>query len=176
MKPSVARPKPGYLERRLVSRKMTLTREQASFAHWPWRARRPSEPRSPSESPFRGDLYRAHDTNLKATLRRSIAQVKGKYIRELCLPSRQLTLAGLTLYRLLLPRGKQSREPPKTNRSKGQAHPPCDMPRSERCRIRGNCLQGIALPSPAQAPAAGRAPGAGRAAPASGSQRAVKRA
>jgi hypothetical protein len=36
------------------------------------------------------------------------------------------------------------------------------MPRSERCRIRGNCLHGIALPSRAQAPVADRAPGAGR--------------
>jgi hypothetical protein len=34
------------------------------------------------------------------------------------------------------------------------------MPRSERCRIRGNCLHGIALPSLAQAPAADGAPGA----------------
>ena len=33
--------------------------------------------------------------------------------------ARQLILAGLTLYWLLLPRWKQSKEPPKTNRSKG---------------------------------------------------------
>jgi hypothetical protein len=33
------------------------------------------------------------------------------------------------------------------------------MPRSERCRIRGNCLHGIALPSLAQAPVAGGASG-----------------
>jgi hypothetical protein len=39
------------------------------------------------------------------------------------------------------------------------------MPRSERCRVRGNCLDGIALPSRGQAPAAGGPPGAGRAAP-----------
>ena len=32
------------------------------------------------------------------------------------------------------------------------------MPRSERCRIRGNCVHGIALPSRAQAPVAGGAP------------------
>ena len=31
------------------------------------------------------------------------------------------------------------------------------MPRSERCRIRGNCLDGIALPSLAQASVAGGA-------------------
>jgi hypothetical protein len=47
------------------------------------------------------------------------------------------------------------------------------MPRSERCRIRGNCLDGIALPFLAQAPVAGgpcrrRRPGAGRAPPALG--------
>ena len=42
------------------------------------------------------------------------------------------------------------------------------MPRSERGRVRGNCLQGIALPFLAQAPAAGGAPAAGQAAPASG--------
>jgi hypothetical protein len=54
--------------------------------------------------------------------------------------------------------GKQPKEPSKTNRSKGQAPPPCDMPRSERGRIRGNCRQRIALPSLAQAPAAGGAP------------------
>jgi hypothetical protein len=39
------------------------------------------------------------------------------------------------------------------------------MPRSERCRIRGNCLDGIALPSPAQAPVADGAPGAGQSGP-----------
>jgi hypothetical protein len=32
------------------------------------------------------------------------------------------------------------------------------MPRSERCRIRGSCLHGIALPSLTQAPVAGGAP------------------
>ena len=42
------------------------------------------------------------------------------------------------------------------------------MPRSERGRIRGNCLHGIALPSLAQAPAAGGAPAAGRASAAGG--------
>src|ERR1700722_6841523 len=36
------------------------------------------------------------------------------------------------------------------------------LPRSERCRIRGNCVHGIALPSLAQAPVAGGAPGAAR--------------
>jgi hypothetical protein len=34
------------------------------------------------------------------------------------------------------------------------------MPRSERCRIRGNCLHGIALLSLAQGPVAAGAPGA----------------
>ena len=53
-------------------------------------------------------------------------------------------------------------------------HPPCNMPLSERYRIRGNCLHGIAPLSLAQAPvadrapAAGGAPGARRTAPASG--------
>src|SRR5580692_12929069 len=42
------------------------------------------------------------------------------------------------------------------------------MPRSERCRIRGNCLHGIAPLSLAQAPVAGAAPAADRAAPAWG--------
>ena len=42
------------------------------------------------------------------------------------------------------------------------------MPRSEHCRIRGNCLNGIVLLSLAQVPAADGAPGDGRAAPASG--------
>ena len=81
------------------------------------------------------------------------------------MPARLHTLAGLTLYRRLLPRRKVilSNRPRRT-----AVHPPCDMPRSERCRIRGNCLDGIALPSLAQAPVAGGAPAAGRAAPASG--------
>jgi hypothetical protein len=55
---------------------------------------------------FGGDFYRAHDTNLKATLRRSIAQVKGEIHPGALLTARQIGLAGLTLYRLLLPRWK----------------------------------------------------------------------
>jgi hypothetical protein len=46
------------------------------------------------------------------------------------------------------------------------------MPRSERCRIRGNCLHGIALPALAQAPVVDGAPGAGR----EGRRRAARRA
>jgi hypothetical protein len=42
------------------------------------------------------------------------------------------------------------------------------MPRSGRCRIRGNCLDGIALLSLAQAPVAGAAPAAARASAAGG--------
>ena len=68
---------------------------------------------------------------------------------------RLLILAGLTLYRLLLPRWKTTQrtaqDEPQSGDNRGP-HPPCDMPRSERCRIRGNCLHGIALPSMAQAP------------------------
>jgi hypothetical protein len=45
------------------------------------------------------------------------------------------------------------------------------MPRSERCRIRGNCLQGIALLSLAQAPVADGAPAADRAARRAGASR-----
>ena len=104
-----------------------------------------------------GDLYRAHDTNLKATLRRSIAQVIWKCIRELCFPSSQITLAGLTLYRLYYRDGKQPKEPSKTNRSKGQARLPCDMPQSGLVSARGH------LPSLGQAPQGGGAPAAGEA-------------
>jgi hypothetical protein len=110
-----------------------------------------------------------------AALRRSIAQVKWKYIRELCLSARQLSLAGLTA----LPASTTALESNPKNRPRRTAvgdnrgpHPPCDMPRSERCRIRGNCLHGIALPSPAQAPASRRAPDAGGA---PGDSRAARR-
>jgi hypothetical protein len=48
----------------------------------------------------------------------------------------------------------QSRRPRFADAHGGPGYPPCDMPRSERCRIRGNCLDGIALPSLAQAPVA----------------------
>src|ERR1700733_6009991 len=106
-----------------------------------------------------------------AALRRSIAQVKWKYIRELCLSARQLSLAGLTA----LPASTTALESNPKNRPRRTAvgdnrgsHPPCDMPRSERCRIRGNCLDRIALLSLAQAPVADGALRVGRAAPASG--------
>jgi hypothetical protein len=77
-------------------------------------------------------------------------------------------LAGPALYRLLLPRWKatQKNRPRRTAvRDNRRPRPPCDMPRSERCHIRGNCLHGITLPSLAQVPVAGRAPGDGRALP-----------
>ena len=50
-------------------------------------------------------------------------KVKWKYIRELCLPARQLILAGLTLYRLLLPRRKPIQ---RTAQDETAVHPPCD--------------------------------------------------
>src|ERR1700733_3495932 len=51
---------------------------------------------------LRGDLYRAHDTNLMATLRRSIAQSEMEIHPGALLTSPRDNLAGLTLYRLLL--------------------------------------------------------------------------
>jgi hypothetical protein len=42
--------------------------------------------------------------------------------------------------------GKQSKEPSKTNRSKGQARPPCDMPRSGLMNARGNCSDNTTAP------------------------------
>jgi hypothetical protein len=90
-----------------------------------------------------------------------------EHSRELCLSDLPAHLAGLTLYRLLLPRQLVIQS---NVQDEPQSHPPCDMPRSERRRIRGNCLDGIALPSLAQAPVAGGAPAAGRGAPASGAQ------
>ena len=126
---------------------------------------------------------RAHDTNLMATLRRSIGQSEaGRYIRELCLPASPLTVAGPTLYGSSYRVGKSN---PKClaranwSRDNREPHPPCNMARSVRRSSRGNCLHGIALPSLAQAPveaarlalveiAAGRA--------AIGPERAVERA
>jgi hypothetical protein len=43
---------------------------------------------------------------------------------------------------------------PKQRPRRTAVYPPCDMPRSERCRIRDNCLHVIALHSLAQAPVA----------------------
>jgi hypothetical protein len=76
-----------------------------------------------------GEVHPRTDKN-EGRIAAKYRAVKWKYTREPCLPACQLTLAGLTLYRSLLPRGKQPKEPSKTNRSKGQARSPCNMPRS----------------------------------------------
>jgi hypothetical protein len=62
---------------------------------------------------FKGGLRLdcAHDTNMKATLRRSIAQVNWKYILEICLPAPPDNLSmTYDLSDTTIATGKQSKE------------------------------------------------------------------